>query len=64
MRLYLPRAWCGDRERRVRVVPGAQRRPELGDVKPGQHTGQGIDLNGGAWYVMRPSGQPLERILP
>jgi len=30
-----------------------------GDVQPGQATGQDIDLNGGAWYVIRPSGQPL-----
>jgi len=30
-----------------------------GDVQPGQITGQAIDLNGGDWYLMRPSGQPL-----
>jgi len=30
-----------------------------GDVQPGQDTGQGIDLNGGDWYLMRPSGAPL-----
>ncbi len=30
-----------------------------GDVTPGQANGQDIDLNGGYWYVMRPSGQPL-----
>lgn len=29
------------------------------DVQPGQVTGQGINLNGGAWYLMRPSGAPL-----
>jgi predicted lipoprotein with Yx(FWY)xxD motif len=29
-----------------------------GDVGPGQATGQSIDLNGGEWYVMLPSGQP------
>ncbi len=29
------------------------------DVQPGQTAGQGISLNGGAWYVLRPSGQPL-----
>jgi predicted lipoprotein with Yx(FWY)xxD motif len=29
------------------------------DVQPGEATGQGIDLNGGYWYVMRPSGEPL-----
>jgi predicted lipoprotein with Yx(FWY)xxD motif len=31
-----------------------------GDVQQGQATGQGINLNGGAWYVLRPSGHPLE----
>jgi len=30
-----------------------------GDVQPGQHTGQGIDLNGGPWFLMRPTGKPL-----
>lgn len=30
-----------------------------GDVQPGQVTGQGIDLNGGDWYMLRPSGKPL-----
>jgi predicted lipoprotein with Yx(FWY)xxD motif len=30
-----------------------------GDVQPAQATGQDIDLNGGEWYVMRPSGQPV-----
>jgi hypothetical protein len=25
----------------------------------GQATGQDIDLNGGKWYVIRPSGQPV-----
>jgi predicted lipoprotein with Yx(FWY)xxD motif len=30
-----------------------------GDTQPGQATGQDIDLNGGKWYVIRPSGQPL-----
>jgi predicted lipoprotein with Yx(FWY)xxD motif len=29
------------------------------DVEPGWVTGQAIDLNGGYWYVMRPSGEPL-----
>jgi predicted lipoprotein with Yx(FWY)xxD motif len=29
-----------------------------GDVKPGQATGQDGDINGGYWYVIRPSGQP------
>jgi len=31
-----------------------------GDVEPGQATGQAIDLNGGPWYVLCPSGAPLE----
>jgi predicted lipoprotein with Yx(FWY)xxD motif len=30
-----------------------------GDTQPGQATGQDINLNGGKWYVIRPSGQPL-----
>ncbi len=30
-----------------------------GDVQPGQATGQNINLNGGKWYVIRPSGLPL-----
>jgi predicted lipoprotein with Yx(FWY)xxD motif len=29
------------------------------DLQPGEDSGQGIDLNGGDWYVMRPSGEPL-----
>ena len=28
-----------------------------GDVEAGQTTGQGIDLDGGYWYLIRPSGQ-------
>ena len=31
-----------------------------GDVEAGQATGQAIDLNGGPWYVLRPSGAPLD----
>ena len=31
-----------------------------GDVQPAQATGQAIDLNGGEWYVLRPSGAPLD----
>ena len=31
----------------------------VGDIQPRQATGQGIDLNGGAWFVLRPSGAPL-----
>jgi predicted lipoprotein with Yx(FWY)xxD motif len=30
-----------------------------GDTQPAQATGQAIDLNGGEWYVLRPSGKPL-----
>lgn len=30
-----------------------------GDVQPGEATGQNIDLNGGEWYVIAPSGQPV-----
>lgn len=30
-----------------------------GDVQAGQSAGQGLTLNGGLWYVLRPSGQPL-----
>lgn len=30
-----------------------------GDVQAGQITGQAIDLNGGDWYLLRPSGKPL-----
>lgn len=29
-----------------------------GDIGPGQANGQSIDLNGGEWYVLSPSGQP------
>ena len=29
------------------------------DIRPGWDNGQDIDLNGGYWYVMRPSGEPL-----
>jgi predicted lipoprotein with Yx(FWY)xxD motif len=34
-----------------------------GDTGPDQATGEDIDLNGGEWYVMRVSGQPLEPAL-
>ena len=30
-----------------------------GDVQPAQATGQAIDLNGGEWYVLRPTGKPF-----
>jgi predicted lipoprotein with Yx(FWY)xxD motif len=29
------------------------------DFQPGLATGQDLNLNGGEWYVIRPSGQPL-----
>ena len=29
------------------------------DIRPGMASGQGIDLNGGPWYLIRPDGQPL-----
>jgi len=29
------------------------------DVQPGEDTGQAIDINGGPWYVIQPSGEPL-----
>jgi predicted lipoprotein with Yx(FWY)xxD motif len=29
------------------------------DIQSGMATGQGLDLNGGKWYVMRTSGSPL-----
>ncbi|MGH3425429.1 MAG: COG4315 family predicted lipoprotein [Nocardioidaceae bacterium] len=32
----------------------------VGDGKPGQANGQALDLNGGYWYVMRPSGKVIK----
>jgi predicted lipoprotein with Yx(FWY)xxD motif len=29
------------------------------DMQPGQANGQDMDLNGGKWYVIRPSGRPV-----
>jgi predicted lipoprotein with Yx(FWY)xxD motif len=29
------------------------------DIQPDQATGQNLDLNGGEWYVLKPSGKPL-----
>ena len=34
-----------------------------GDVYAGQTTGQGIDLNGGYWYLIRPSGKLVKSAL-
>jgi predicted lipoprotein with Yx(FWY)xxD motif len=31
----------------------------IADTSPGMTTGQGVDLNGGAWYLMLPNGKPL-----
>jgi predicted lipoprotein with Yx(FWY)xxD motif len=31
----------------------------VADVEPGDVTGQALDLNGGYWYVVPPSGVPL-----
>ncbi len=31
-----------------------------GDAWPGHATGQGLNLDGGRWYVVRPSGTPVE----
>ena len=32
-----------------------------GDVKAGQATGQGLNLNGGLWYVLSPSGKLIKK---
>ncbi|HEX2086153.1 MAG TPA: hypothetical protein VHF89_10760 [Solirubrobacteraceae bacterium] len=32
-----------------------------GDQKPGETNGEGLDEFGGAWYVVAPSGQPVDR---
>jgi hypothetical protein len=32
------------------------------DVEPGSDNGQDIDLNGGYWYVIRPSGEPVKEL--
>lgn len=31
----------------------------VADVNPGMASGEGINLNGGPWYLMRPDGDPL-----
>jgi hypothetical protein len=31
----------------------------VADVQPGTASGEGINLNGGPWYLMRPDGSPL-----
>ena len=32
----------------------------LSDTKPGQASGQALDLNGGKWYVLSPSGKVIK----
>jgi predicted lipoprotein with Yx(FWY)xxD motif len=32
----------------------------VADASAGSHTGQGINLNGGLWYVMSPSGKAIK----
>jgi predicted lipoprotein with Yx(FWY)xxD motif len=32
----------------------------VGDRKPGQATGQALNLNGGLWYVLSPSGKVIK----
>jgi predicted lipoprotein with Yx(FWY)xxD motif len=31
----------------------------VADINPGTASGEGIDLNGGPWYLMRPNGSPV-----
>jgi predicted lipoprotein with Yx(FWY)xxD motif len=33
----------------------------VSDRKPGQATGQALDLNGGLWYVLAPSGKGIKK---
>jgi predicted lipoprotein with Yx(FWY)xxD motif len=33
----------------------------VADSKPGQATGQALDLNGGLWYVLSPSGKVITK---
>ena len=33
----------------------------IGDSKPGQASGQGLNLNGGLWYVLSPSGAVIKK---
>ena len=33
----------------------------VGDTAPGQARGQALDLNGGLWYVLAPSGKMIRR---
>jgi predicted lipoprotein with Yx(FWY)xxD motif len=33
----------------------------IADSKPGQATGQALDLNGGLWYVLSPSGKIIKK---
>jgi len=33
----------------------------VGDAEPGAATGQGLDVNGGLWYVLAPSGSVIRK---
>jgi predicted lipoprotein with Yx(FWY)xxD motif len=33
----------------------------IADTKPGQATGQGLNLNGGLWYVLSPRGKVIKK---
>jgi len=33
----------------------------VGDSTPGSASGQGLNINGGLWYVLSPSGQPTTK---
>ena len=33
----------------------------IGDSKPGQKNGQALDINGGLWYVLSPSGKVIKK---
>jgi predicted lipoprotein with Yx(FWY)xxD motif len=33
----------------------------IGDTKPGQASGQALNLNGGLWYVLSPSGAVIKK---
>jgi predicted lipoprotein with Yx(FWY)xxD motif len=36
----------------------------VGDTKPGMATGQALNLNGGLWYVLSPSGKVIHKKVP
>jgi predicted lipoprotein with Yx(FWY)xxD motif len=56
---------------KLRTITGANGKPQLsydghplyyyvGDEKPGQTNGQGLDQFGAKWYVLSPSGQKID----